>query len=233
MLCRHLDGNPHNNRLDNIVWGTVVENEADKVRHGTRKARKAPEPIMFFDPFIPVEAIVPWEVWKEPFGHPGYEVSNHARARSYWTRGSRPRIGSRAQLLSRPIGTHGYPVCGFRADGCSGKKFLIHRLVLETFSPQADPTLVCRHLDGVKTNCLLSNLRWGTESENSRDRVFHGTTIKGENHHWAKLTWREVRAIRKRLAAGHRQCDLARKYRVCSGTISLIDRNLIWVEPSG
>jgi hypothetical protein len=32
---RHLDGNPANNRLDNLRWGTKEENAADKRRHGT------------------------------------------------------------------------------------------------------------------------------------------------------------------------------------------------------
>jgi hypothetical protein len=32
---RHLDGDPSNNRLDNLAWGTKAENQADKVRHGT------------------------------------------------------------------------------------------------------------------------------------------------------------------------------------------------------
>lgn len=31
---RHLDGNPANNRADNLRWGTRAENEADMVRHG-------------------------------------------------------------------------------------------------------------------------------------------------------------------------------------------------------
>src|SRR5688572_6260712 len=35
MECRHVDGSPPNNRLDNLSWGTHVENEADKRRHGT------------------------------------------------------------------------------------------------------------------------------------------------------------------------------------------------------
>lgn len=34
--CRHLDGNNQNNRLDNLAWGTHLENEADKLLHGTR-----------------------------------------------------------------------------------------------------------------------------------------------------------------------------------------------------
>lgn len=33
--CRHLDGDPSNNRPDNLAWGTHAENEADKRQHGT------------------------------------------------------------------------------------------------------------------------------------------------------------------------------------------------------
>jgi hypothetical protein len=35
MVCRHLDGNPANNRPENLCWGTVAENVADQFRHGT------------------------------------------------------------------------------------------------------------------------------------------------------------------------------------------------------
>ena len=37
MECRHLDGNPANNRLDNLAWGTKFENDMDMFRHGTRR----------------------------------------------------------------------------------------------------------------------------------------------------------------------------------------------------
>lgn len=33
--ARHRDGDPTNNRLDNLCWGTSAENENDKRRHGT------------------------------------------------------------------------------------------------------------------------------------------------------------------------------------------------------
>jgi hypothetical protein len=32
--CRHLDGNPGNNLVSNLEWGTHASNEADKKRHG-------------------------------------------------------------------------------------------------------------------------------------------------------------------------------------------------------
>lgn len=35
MECRHLDGNPRNNRLENLCWGTRSENQQDSVGHGT------------------------------------------------------------------------------------------------------------------------------------------------------------------------------------------------------
>jgi len=33
--CRHLDGNPSNNHISNLSWGTRKENIEDKWRHGT------------------------------------------------------------------------------------------------------------------------------------------------------------------------------------------------------
>ena len=35
MMCRHLDGNPANNHVSNLSWGTAKQNGADKVFHGT------------------------------------------------------------------------------------------------------------------------------------------------------------------------------------------------------
>lgn len=35
MQCRHLDGNSHNNRPENLAWGDVAENAFDRVRHKT------------------------------------------------------------------------------------------------------------------------------------------------------------------------------------------------------
>ena len=35
LVCRHLDGDPSNNRLQNLSWGTVLESNRDRRQHGT------------------------------------------------------------------------------------------------------------------------------------------------------------------------------------------------------
>lgn len=35
MECRHLDGDPSNNQVTNLKWGTHAENMEDRERHGT------------------------------------------------------------------------------------------------------------------------------------------------------------------------------------------------------
>jgi hypothetical protein len=34
--CRHLDGDKSNNRRDNLIWGTCVEQSEDRAKHGTK-----------------------------------------------------------------------------------------------------------------------------------------------------------------------------------------------------
>lgn len=35
MQCAHIDGNPHNNNIDNLMWATPAENSQHKILHGT------------------------------------------------------------------------------------------------------------------------------------------------------------------------------------------------------
>lgn len=92
-----------------------------------------------------------------------------------------------------------------------GKEYvLLHRLVLLLFRGKPKRGQQGRHLDGNTLNNSLSNLAWGTVRENTDDKLRHGTTVKGDSHHNAKLNERHVRILRRRYEAGERA--IARRY---------------------
>lgn len=55
------------------------------------------------------------------------------------------------------------------------RRYLVHRLVCETFNGPSLPGQVCRHLDGNHLNNTPGNLAWGTQLENVADMFKHGT----------------------------------------------------------
>ena len=67
------------------------------------------------------------------------------------------------KVLKPCIDSRGYLVVRLR-----GKSFGLHQLVANAFVPGKKEGLVPNHKDGVKTNCLPSNLEWVTQSENVR-----------------------------------------------------------------
>ena len=45
LQARHLNGNRLDNRLKNLVWGTALENSADRVRHGNQPRKLTVEQV--------------------------------------------------------------------------------------------------------------------------------------------------------------------------------------------
>jgi len=37
LMCRHLNGDPADNRVENLSWGTSAENQLDTIRHGNHR----------------------------------------------------------------------------------------------------------------------------------------------------------------------------------------------------
>lgn len=115
------------------------------------------------------------EQWLPVVGYEGlYEVSNQGRVRSALQRSSFPSQ-ERCHAGHRRV---------WLRSGDVGRKHFVHVLVLTAFDqPRPDPTAQCRHLDGNSANNHLSNLKWGTVSENALDRVLHGADKDARKTH--------------------------------------------------
>lgn len=111
------------------------------------------------------------ERWLPVIGFEGiYEVSDQGRVRSLDRTVPHGHTGTRraaGKYLSPVIDSGGYPFVhlGRRPQ----RRVRIHVLVLETFVGPRPAGLYGLHGDDNKTNGRLSNLRWGTQSENISD----------------------------------------------------------------
>ena len=148
------------------------------------------------------------EEWRAVVGFEGYyETSNRGQVKSL----ARERIGScpygsfvrqySERILSQNRLRRGYLGVGLYRDG-SETRHLVHRLVLEAFVGPCPDGMECCHYDGDPSNNHVSNLRWGTRAENYADTVRHGTTLRGEDNGYSKLTEFDVIEIRRMYAAG-------------------------------
>ncbi len=114
-----------------------------------------------------------------------------------------------------------------------------HALVLMAFvGPRPSPKHHTLHLDDVKLNNSLSNLRWGTPSENMQQQLERGhhSSSNGKSH-WAKLTREQVIKIRSEMKSDysykyglvqHNDVELAKKYGVGRTTIRDIRNRATW-----
>lgn len=115
---------------------------------------------------------------------------------SIWSsRKSGPARGKKPWVKLKPYALrHGHLVVAIKP---SGKKRLVHHLILETFVGPCPPGMECRHFpDRNPANNRLNNIQWGTNEENHADRIIHGTSNRGEQCGASKLTEEQVRSIR-------------------------------------
>lgn len=97
----------------------------------------------------------------------GYIVSDLGRVSSL------PRAWAKAGLLKPTISTTGYPYVTLSYRGVRRKRGL-HQLVAEAFIGPCPPGMEVRHKDDNKRNPALTNLIYGTSTENKLDLVRAG-----------------------------------------------------------
>ncbi|AGS82245.1 HNH endonuclease [Mycobacterium phage Bobi] len=117
------------------------------------------------------------EIWLPVPGYEGhYEVSDLGRVRSLTRPVSNGRGGLRrvtGRVFARKLNRYGYPCVCLRKNGLR-KDFTVHCLVLAAFVGPRPKGMVARHLNADRSDARLSNLCYGTHSENNYDRVRDG-----------------------------------------------------------
>jgi hypothetical protein len=148
-----------------------------------------------------------------------YEASSHGRIRNRLTR----------YILTHAISTWGYPVVRIFFGGKS-RCCRVHRLVMFAFAGPRPSTIHVNHIDGTKTNNLLTNLEYVTVSQNCRHAIRTGLSSNDPLHpRHATLTAVQVRRIR-RLADRKPRKELARRFGVSVVQISRILSGKCWAR---
>jgi hypothetical protein len=79
--------------------------------------------------------------------------------------------------------------------------------------------------------CNPEHLYDGTHIENIQDMKNANHSTRGIRHPQAKLTWKQVRSIRRKYATGkYSLLQLANKYNLCKSNVSYIVNNRTWIE---
>jgi len=151
------------------------------------------------------------ENWKTTFYNDNYEVSNFGRVR---------RKGKNDCLKINYNYTGGY------GRVTIGKSMAVHKIVALTFNGDRPEGYDINHIDGDKKNNSASNLEYVTTSENCRQACNEQglRDMKGVNHSRTKLSPDDIRTIKKRIADGDKQIDIAKDYKVHKTTIAHIKR---------
>ena len=174
------------------------------------------------------------EKWKPVVGFEGrYEVSDMGRVRSLIKKDSRGQKRSPGILAKtkekRGEGRVTREFVTLMAKKAVRKQCSVHKLVVEAFLGKAPEGKEICHNNGNPIDNRLSNLRYDTHKNNEKDKLTHGTSLRGERNPKAKLTKRQAVAIKNAKVEKHGDLTaLAKKYNVSLVTVSHIKTGRQW-----
>lgn len=131
------------------------------------------------------------EIWKDIEGYEGlYQVSNEGRVKSLGNEASR-----KEKILKYGINRSGYKYVTLCKNNTSILK-KVYRLVAETFIPNPEGKPCVDHINTIKTDDMVCNLRWCTQKENMNNEITKENCKKGKlgkpsnnkGHKWTEKT---------------------------------------------
>lgn len=159
------------------------------------------------------------EIWKVIPEFDKYEASNLGNIRTLKT-------GKTRKLQKRK---DGYLQVGLYVDN----KIIfqqVHRLIAFAFIPKTGE--IINHIDGNKSNNIVSNLEWCDYSHNLKHAVKIGTRIKHnlENHPSTNLKNQNVLSMRKDYKNGLSYKEISKKYNKPYSTVYNIINKYYWKD---
>lgn len=125
-------------------------------------------------------------MWRDLVGfEDSFEVSDAGviRSKPRFVEGRNGRRWHGQKIIAQWVMPKGY-VCVTVQAGGRRSNVTVHKAVLEAFVGPRPEGLECRHLDGDPSNNHLSNIEWGTPSENNgADKDRHGTMYQRAKTH--------------------------------------------------
>jgi len=157
------------------------------------------------------------EKWKKIEGFPGYSISNRGRVISY--------LKNREILMKFIKCKKGYLRVKLWEKG-TAKMFAVHQLVIKHFGPEQPPNTTPDHINRMRDDNRIENLRWATPEEQKENTVYS----RGESHLSAKLTESQVIEIKGRLKQNESPTVIAKEFGVSHSTVSGIKFGRKWTH---
>jgi hypothetical protein len=159
-------------------------------------------------------------------GFRAYAIGDDGTIWSCITRGGRRKLGNVWYPMVPNKDHNGYTYVFLFLDGVRYQKYM-YRMVLEEFVGPCPPGMqACHDPDRNRANSRLSNLRWGTYSDNAQDAIRHGTRSNRQIR--KKLTPESARKIRELIAAGKSSYQVAKEVGVSQATAWGIGSGKLW-----
>lgn len=130
------------------------------------------------------------------------------------------------RFWGKPLGSissRGYKVCTLHLDG-HRKQVKLHRLIWISVHGIPPAGLVPDHINRIKTDNRITNLRLVTQQENSANR----RTYSGESNPAAKITFQMAEAIRSCYPELKSYKKVARHFGVSQTLVAKIIRREMW-----
>lgn len=137
---------------------------------------------------------IEFETWMPVVGYEGiYEVSDLGRVR----RTGKAHGATRGLVLAQSLSWRSYP-CVCLSCGHKSRKFTVHRLVADAFLGPCPDGHEVNHIDGNKSNPVVTNLEYVTRTGNMKHAYGLGLMepSRGEDNSRSKLTEGDIRMIR-------------------------------------